>query len=241
MTAATADRNAYFGVARADKGSVRRRGLAIHLAQAAAAGAGGEGAVDSRIVAAAIAPVVRMLRGLSRALRVPDALVADPVRQGLVLRSVLPLAAIGTAFGTGVSSANPFAIILPSFCNALAMFMRTYSILLLFRIFVSWFPNFNWKMEPFKTIEQITDPFLTCFRGMLPPIAGIDFTPIFGLMFLNWASGVLEMGGEMDPDESVMTAADSEVEAFESLNHFDDSVLENPEFLQDEEDLGTRY
>lgn len=78
-------------------------------------------------------------------------------------------------------------------------------------------------------------------RGMLPPIAGIDFTPIFGLMFLNWASGVLEMGGEMDPDESVMTAADAEVEAFESLNHFDDSVLENPEFLQDEEDLGTRY
>ena len=76
---------------------------------------------------------------------------------------------------------------------------------------------------------------------MLAPIAGIDFTPIFGLMFLNWASGVLEMGGEMDPDESEIMASEAEVDAYEELGHADDSVLENPEFLQDDEDLGTRY
>ena len=67
-----------------------------------------------------------------------------------------------------------------------------YSYLIIFRIFLTWFPNFNWKIEPFHTVSQLTDPFLNVFRGLLPPIANIDFTPIFGIMVLQWMMGVLD-------------------------------------------------
>ena len=125
---------------------------------------------------------------------IPEALVHQPIRQAMVLRSVLPLAAVS---GMGAFN-NPMAIILPSFCNAVSNFVKMYSFLIIFRIFLTWFPNFNWRIEPFHTITQLTDPFLNVFRGLLPPVANIDFTPIFGIMVLNWVAAVLDSSNIAD-------------------------------------------
>ena len=42
---------------------------------------------------------------------------------------------------------------------------------------------------------QVTDPYLTMFRGIVPPLLGsIDFTPLFGFLILQNVSGLLSVG-----------------------------------------------
>lgn len=51
--------------------------------------------------------------------------------------------------------------------------------------------------EPFRTLRQFTDPPLNACRGLLPPVGGIDLSPMllfFGLSFLSKALRRLAMG-----------------------------------------------
>ena len=53
------------------------------------------------------------------------------------------------------------------------------------RILLSWFPNINWYNQPFKAMKEITDPILEPFRRIIPPISGIDFSPIIAFLALE--------------------------------------------------------
>lgn len=49
-------------------------------------------------------------------------------------------------------------------------------------------PRCRRRGEPFQTLRALTDPFLNTFRGIIPPIAGIDLSVMlgfFGLQFLR--------------------------------------------------------
>ena len=53
------------------------------------------------------------------------------------------------------------------------------------RILLSWFPNINWWQQPFKLINDLTEPILSTFRRLIPPLGGLDLSPIVALLALQ--------------------------------------------------------
>jgi len=64
------------------------------------------------------------------------------------------------------------------------IFFQVLSITLFIRIALSWFSH-----DPYhpiiSLIYRITDPILTPFRQLIPPIGGLDISPIFAFMALS--------------------------------------------------------
>ncbi|MBD3882619.1 YggT family protein [Phormidium tenue FACHB-886] len=79
------------------------------------------------------------------------------------------------------SSMQPVQLI----ATALATFLNIYFVLLIIRILLSWFPNVNWLSPPFSTLSQLTDPYLNVFRSIIPPLGGIDFSPMLAIFLLQ--------------------------------------------------------
>jgi YggT family protein len=69
--------------------------------------------------------------------------------------------------------------------TALSTFLNIYFVLLIVRILLSWFPNVNWLSPPFSTLSQLTDPYLNIFRSIIPPLGGIDLSPMLAIFLLQ--------------------------------------------------------
>ncbi len=50
--------------------------------------------------------------------------------------------------------------------------------LFIFRIILTWYPQVNLNRLPFNLIAWPTEPFLIPVRKLVPPIGGVDITPI---------------------------------------------------------------
>jgi len=70
--------------------------------------------------------------------------------------------------------------------SVLIRFIGIYLILLTIRILLSWFPQVDWFNPPFSILSQLTDPYLNIFRSLIPPLGGIDFSPILGFLLLQF-------------------------------------------------------
>jgi YggT family protein len=68
---------------------------------------------------------------------------------------------------------------------------QIYLVVLTGRVLLSWFRNLDWSSEPLNSLSQLTDPFLNCFRGLVPAIAGIDLSPMLGFFGLQFIRGAL--------------------------------------------------
>ncbi|OCR01881.1 hypothetical protein BCD67_05150 [Oscillatoriales cyanobacterium USR001] len=75
--------------------------------------------------------------------------------------------------------------------NTLATFVQIYLVLMIVRVLLSWFPNINWYDPPFSILSQLTDPYLNLFRSIIPPLGGIDFSPIIAFVVLQIGAEVL--------------------------------------------------
>jgi YggT family protein len=69
--------------------------------------------------------------------------------------------------------------------QALSTFLSIYTLLLVIRVLLTWFPNINWYDQPFSTLGQLTDPYLNLFRSIIPPLGGMDFSPILAFLVLQ--------------------------------------------------------
>jgi YggT family protein len=69
--------------------------------------------------------------------------------------------------------------------QALSTFLSIYTVLLIIRILLSWFPNVDWLNPPFSVLSQLTDPYLNVFRSIIPPLGGIDLSPILAFLLLT--------------------------------------------------------
>lgn len=69
--------------------------------------------------------------------------------------------------------------------QSLYLFFTILIWIMIVRILLSWFPNINWYNQPFKALKDITDPILEPFRKIIPPISGIDFSPIAAFLALE--------------------------------------------------------
>lgn len=76
--------------------------------------------------------------------------------------------------------------------QAIAKFLQFYSVLLIVRILLTWFPNIDWSNPFFSTIAQLADPYLNIFRSIIPPIGGLDLSAILALIALQLVTGAFE-------------------------------------------------
>tara|TARA_Y100001968_G_scaffold120006_1_gene109302 strand:+ start:215 stop:517 length:303 start_codon:yes stop_codon:yes gene_type:complete len=67
----------------------------------------------------------------------------------------------------------------------LAQSLKVYSLVLIVRVLLSWFPNLDWSNPVLIAVSSITDPYLNAFRGLIPPIGGIDLSAILAFVVLN--------------------------------------------------------
>ncbi|MBU6228595.1 MAG: YggT family protein [Cyanobacteria bacterium REEB459] len=70
--------------------------------------------------------------------------------------------------------------------QAVSTFLSIYTVLLIIRILLSWFPNIDWFNPPFSVLSQLTDPYLNLFRSIIPPLGGIDLSPILAFLLLSF-------------------------------------------------------
>ena len=70
--------------------------------------------------------------------------------------------------------------------NLLVSFIQLYSYVLIARILLTWVPGLDWYSQPWSFLRQVTDPVMEPFRRLIPPIAGIDFSPILLFALLQY-------------------------------------------------------
>ncbi len=75
--------------------------------------------------------------------------------------------------------------------HAIGQLFELLEFILILRILLSWFPNISWWKQPFKLLNDITEPILTPFRRMIPPINGLDLSPIFAFLSLEIIKTIL--------------------------------------------------
>lgn len=61
-------------------------------------------------------------------------------------------------------------------------------IFLFVAILLTWVPNIDWYKQPFKFLRELSELFFAPFRRIIPPIGGLDFSPIIAFIFLRFVS-----------------------------------------------------
>ncbi|VXD12623.1 YggT family protein [Planktothrix paucivesiculata] len=60
----------------------------------------------------------------------------------------------------------------------LGLILGLMTFLFIFRIVLTWYPQVNQQRFPFNLIVWPTEPFLVLTRKIVPPVGGVDITPI---------------------------------------------------------------
>ena len=55
-------------------------------------------------------------------------------------------------------------------------------VIILVRCLLSWVPSLDWTRQPWFTIRQVADAYLNIFRRFIPPIGGLDASPIIAII-----------------------------------------------------------
>lgn len=69
--------------------------------------------------------------------------------------------------------------------ESLARFLQIYLLLIFVRILLTWFPTVEWMNQIASFLSPITDPYLNVFRSFIPPIGGLDLSPILAIIVLQ--------------------------------------------------------
>lgn len=79
-------------------------------------------------------------------------------------------------------------------------FISIYNTVITARILLSWFPQAQ-GVPLLQPVFAITDPYLNLFRGIIPPIFGLDLSPILAFVTLNLLqSSAASLGAEIPED-----------------------------------------
>ena len=76
--------------------------------------------------------------------------------------------------------------------SVLSRTLEIYSLILLVRVLLSWFPNLDWSNPVLSSVSSITDPYLNAFRGLIPPLGGLDLSAIIAFLALQLIQSLLE-------------------------------------------------
>ena len=85
----------------------------------------------------------------------------------------------------------PLAMDLSFLLGVLAQTLSIYTVVLIVRVLLSWFPNLDWGNPVLSAVSSITDPYLNVFRGLIPPLGGLDLSAIIAFIALNLVQQLL--------------------------------------------------
>lgn len=74
--------------------------------------------------------------------------------------------------------------------DSLANFLNIYLLLIFVRILLTWFPTVEWMNQVAGFLSPITDPYLNIFRSFIPPIGGLDLSPLLAIIVLQLIAGL---------------------------------------------------
>jgi len=101
----------------------------------------------------------------------------------------------GSSFTTTTPRNRCLAVAIPGnglaeqvFIGGFGNFLSVYNLVITARILLSWFPQAQ-SVGFLQPVFAITDPYLNLFRGIIPPIGGLDLSPILAFVALNFATG----------------------------------------------------
>jgi uncharacterized protein YggT (Ycf19 family) len=79
-------------------------------------------------------------------------------------------------------------------------FIAIYNTVITARILLSWFPQAQ-GVAVLQPVYQITDPYLNLFRGIIPPVFGLDLSPILAFVTLDLLrSSTVSLAAEIPSD-----------------------------------------
>jgi YggT family protein len=81
--------------------------------------------------------------------------------------------------------------VIATLLSVLSRTLEIYSLVLFIRVLLSWFPNMDWSNPVLSTVSSITDPYLNAFRGLIPPIGGLDLSAILAFVALSLGQQLL--------------------------------------------------
>ena len=73
----------------------------------------------------------------------------------------------------------------------LGIFLGLMILLFIFRIVLSWYPQIDLKRFPFNLVALPTEPFLAPLRRLVPPIGGVDITPVLWVGIFSFLREIL--------------------------------------------------
>ncbi|XP_020186691.1 uncharacterized protein [Aegilops tauschii subsp. strangulata] len=71
--------------------------------------------------------------------------------------------------------------------NGVNSFLSLYNTVLVIRLVLTWFPNTPPAIV--SPLSTVCDPYLNIFRGIIPPLGGLDLSPILAFLVLNALTG----------------------------------------------------
>lgn len=86
------------------------------------------------------------------------------------------------------------------FVGGFANFLQAYNLIITARILLSWVPQAQ-GVAALQPVYAITDPFLNLFRGVIPPIFGLDLSPLAAFFLLSVVTNATAaIGAELTPE-----------------------------------------
>lgn len=80
--------------------------------------------------------------------------------------------------GTDSSSLELLRLVLPPFAMGLGLLLSAWTLLFLFRIVLTWYPQVDLSQGFWKLVAIPTEPVLGFSRKLIAPIGGVDVTPV---------------------------------------------------------------
>lgn len=77
--------------------------------------------------------------------------------------------------------------------NLISALVNFYEWLVIIWCFMSWFPLREGSLmyDVAVVIDRIVSPYMNLFRRFIPPLGGIDFSPIVGLFVLSFGERLI--------------------------------------------------
>ncbi|MGB3571386.1 MAG: YggT family protein [Phormidesmis sp.] len=73
----------------------------------------------------------------------------------------------------------------------LSLVLGLYTLLFLFRIILTWYPQVELNRLPWVIVAWPTEPFLIPMRKLVPPIGGVDISPVIWVGIVSFLREIL--------------------------------------------------
>lgn len=70
------------------------------------------------------------------------------------------------------------------------LFLLLYALLVI-RVLLSWIPRVNYYHPAVHFVYRVTSPMLDPVRRVLPPLGGLDLSPLLAILLLNLLQGIV--------------------------------------------------